>query len=103
MMTCTKATNDGLPADLIYTYAVGYDSNGEAIEFGGDYPLCTGDQAFEIEGNDDCESRGYITAGFERVETEGRSGWVQEFVLDMDDLDPADEDDDDPASGDGGR
>jgi uncharacterized membrane protein len=80
--TCTKALNDSLPAEQIYTYAVGYDPEGAPIEFGGDYPLCTGDQAFEIVGNGDCESRGYITVGFERVETEGRSGWVQEFVLD---------------------
>jgi uncharacterized membrane protein len=80
--TCTKAMNDSLPADQIYTYAVGYTSEGDPVEFGGDYPLCTGDQAFEIVGNGDCESRGYITVGFERVETEGRTGWVQEFVLD---------------------
>ena len=80
--TCTKAINDNLPSEQIYTYAVGYTNEGDSVEFGGDYPLCTGDQAFEIVGNADCESRGYVTVGFERVETEGRTGWVQEFVLD---------------------
>lgn len=80
--TCTKAINDSLPSAQIYTYAVGYTTAGDQVEFGGDYPLCAGDQAFEIVGNVDCESRGYVTVGFERVETEGRSGWVQEFVLD---------------------
>jgi len=80
--TCTKALNDSLPAEQIYTYAVGYNPQGDPVEFGGDYPLCTGDQAFQIVGNGDCESRGYVTVGFERVETEGRTGWVQEFVLD---------------------
>jgi len=79
--TCTKALNETLPAEQIYTYAVGYTTNGDQVEFGGDYPLCAGDQAFEIVGNVDCESRGYVTIGFERVETEGRSGWVQEFVV----------------------
>lgn len=80
--SCTKAINETLPADQIYTYAVGYTNEGDPVEFGGDYPLCTGDQAFEIVGNGDCESRGYVTVGFERVETDGRTGWVQEFVLD---------------------
>ena len=86
--TCTKALNDGLPAELIYTYAVGYAPNGDTVEWGGDYPLCAGDQAFEIVGNDDCESRGYITVGFQRIETEGRNGWSQSFVLDAADLLP---------------
>ena len=80
--TCTKAINDALPSEQIYTYAIGYQPNGDQIEFDGDYPLCVGDQAFEIVGNVDCESRGYVTMGFERVETEGNSGWVQEFRID---------------------
>jgi len=80
--TCAKTVNDDLPAELIYTYAVGYTENGETIEWGGDYPLCTGDQRFEIAGNDDCESRGYMTVGFQRIPTEGRNGWSQSFVMD---------------------
>lgn len=84
--TCTKTLKDGLPAEQIYTYAVGYDDNGEPLEWGGDYPLCAADRAFEIAGNDDCESRGYTTMGFQRINTEGRAGWRQDFIMDGDDL-----------------
>ncbi len=82
--TCAKTRNDDLPAELIYTYAVGYTEEGDTIEWGGDYPLCTGDQAFEISGNADCESRGYLTVGFQQIATEGRNGWRQSFVMGSD-------------------
>ncbi len=97
--TCSKAINDGLPAETIYTYAVGYTLNGDTVEWGGDYPLCTGDQAFEISGNDDCESRGYVTVGFQRIETEGRNGWVECFVIGTANLDAEDECDPEDLSG----
>ncbi len=79
--TCTKTLKDGLPAEQIYTYAVGYTQDGETLEWGGDYPLCAADRAFEIVGNDDCESRGYTTVGFQRIDTGGVDGWQQSFVL----------------------
>ncbi len=84
--TCTKTLKDGLPAEQIYTYAVGYTQDGDTLEWGGDYPLCAADRAFEIAGNDDCESRGYTTVGFQRINTEGRSGWSQSFVMDAEDV-----------------
>lgn len=79
--TCTKTLKDGLPAEQIYTYAVGYTPDGETLEFAGDYPLCAADQAFEITGTADCESRGYMTLGFERQETAGNDGFVHAFRL----------------------
>ena len=79
--SCAKTVNDDLPTEIIYSYAVGYTPEGTTMEWGGDYPLCTGDQAFEISGNDDCETRGYMTVGFDRIQTEGREGWTQTFTM----------------------
>ena len=54
--------------------------------------MCTSDVKFEIQGTEDCESRGFEQTGFQRVNTEGEPGWTQTFVYE----DPA------PASTDAG-
>lgn len=78
---CVKPVKDRLDTRFFYTYAEAERENGERIIWGGDHPLCTADVVFEIEGNEECASRGYEKTGFQRQDTQGRNGFRQDFVL----------------------
>ncbi len=77
--TCVKAIKDKLPNQFVYVYAAATTKVGEEILWSGEYPFCISDVKFEIEGTETCESRGYETAEFIRIDTGEKEGW--DFAL----------------------
>ena len=62
-----------LQAKFYYIYAIDGDRNGE---WGGRFPMCTQDKMFTIEGNDDCEKRGFHKSGFREIDTGELPTWM---------------------------
>lgn len=77
---CVKPVKDRLESRFFYVYAEAERENGERVVWGGEHPLCTADVMFEIDGNEDCEARGYDSTGFQRQDTGGRNGHRQDFT-----------------------
>lgn len=74
---CADAIKDPLAGKTYYSYAEADRPTGGPLVWGGDYTLCTMDNRFTIHGTKDCESRGYLSTGFQRVQTGGQAGYVQ--------------------------
>lgn len=81
---CSKVLKDTLTEETYYVYAVvdGEGNGDETVAASGDNLLCTAEVKFDIEGQEDCELRGFTLSGFMAVDTGGAPSWTQDFVLD---------------------
>lgn len=79
---CETLLKGRLNSRFYYVHAVDYDRGGE---WAGKSQMCTADQAFVIQGNKDCEARGYSEAGFLEVDTNDAKDWTIKLA------DPVDE------------
>lgn len=70
---CARAMTTTLAGDAIYLLAQ-YKSGGSVVA--GSQRFCTAATAFEIEGNQNCASRGFAEAGFAATATKGLSGYI---------------------------
>ena len=71
---CAKVIHHPLdPSKRVYIHAE--DALGQVM-VSGDKQLCTRAVKFDIEGGQDCWSRGLITAGFQRVDTGDAVNWT---------------------------
>lgn len=71
--SCATLLKGDLIARYYYIYAVDYDDAGS---WGGKSVLCTQDKLFVIQGNTNCEERGYKKTGFREVDTHEESDWT---------------------------
>jgi uncharacterized membrane protein len=71
--SCEELLKGQLVARYYYVHAVDYDRGGE---WAGNSMMCTGDKAFTIRGVEDCQSRGYKSAGFFEVDTNDNKDWT---------------------------
>lgn len=75
---CEKVVKDRLSQRFLFAHASN-DKGGADGAWSGRYPFCTRDAAFEMEGGDNCESRGGERTGFFAIDTQGRPGAVYNF------------------------
>jgi uncharacterized membrane protein len=75
---CEKVVKDQLTQRFLFAHASN-DKGGADGAWSGKYPFCTRDSAFEMEGGDNCESRGGERTGFFAIDTQGRPGAVYNF------------------------
>lgn len=61
---CVTVTEGDLQQRYYYYRAVA-----DAGAIGGEYSFCVAQEVFTIEGDSDCEARGYITADFAEIDT----------------------------------
>ena len=71
--SCATLLKGDLIARYYYIYAVDYDDAGS---WGGKSVLCTQDKLFVIQGNTNCEERGYKKTGFREVDTHEETDWT---------------------------
>lgn len=71
--TCEVLLKGTLVARFYYVHALDYDRGGE---WGGKSFMCTGDKAFTIRGEADCQQRGYKKSGFFEVDTNDEKDWT---------------------------
>jgi uncharacterized membrane protein len=71
--TCEVLLKGTLVARYYYVHALDYDRGGE---WGGSAFMCTGDKAFTIRGEKDCQKRGFKRSGFFEVDTNQEKDWV---------------------------
>ena len=76
---CAKVIKDALTEQNYYVHALVDRQDGEHILSGGQQELCTAEVKFDIKGREDCEVRGYTSAGFGKVETGKSKSWTQTF------------------------
>lgn len=62
---CATVYNSKLRERYYYYYAE--EVNGDGV-WGGEYPFCALDEAFTIEGDENCKSRGYDGYDFRQVD-----------------------------------
>lgn len=62
-----------LGGDLQNRYYYAYAESESGRTWGGEYNFCVQDAKFDIVGGDDCESRGYETAGFHEHDVGGNT------------------------------
>jgi uncharacterized membrane protein len=55
-----------------FIHAIDYDRGGE---WGGPEMMCVSETSFQIEGRNDCFARGFMRAGFRRIDTNGQKTW----------------------------
>jgi uncharacterized membrane protein len=75
---CEKVVKDRLTQRFLFAHASN-DKGGADGAWSGRYPFCTRDAAFEMEGGENCESRGGERTGFFAIDTQGRPGAVYNF------------------------
>ena len=61
---------------LQYRYYYAYASSASGRVWGGNYNFCIQDPKFDIVGGDNCESRGYQTAGFHEHDVGGNTEYT---------------------------
>jgi len=77
---CQPILEGKLESQYYYLHAIDYDLGGE---WSGDHQMCVTAESFTIRGNITCTKKGWETAGFLRIDTEGETNWV--IRLDSDD------------------
>jgi uncharacterized membrane protein len=67
---CARVYNEPLKERFYFDYAVGLTSapNRAPFTWSGKYPFCADTKAFRVEGDGDCEGRGYQTKGFQQID-----------------------------------
>lgn len=68
---CARVLNEPLKERFYFDYAVALNppSHGKApFTWAGKYQFCADNKAFRVEGDGDCESRGYQTKGFQQID-----------------------------------
>lgn len=75
---CEKVIKDRLSQRYLFAHASN-DKGGSEGAWAGRYPFCTKDAVFEMEGGENCESRGGERTGFFAIDTQGRPGAVYNF------------------------
>jgi uncharacterized membrane protein len=75
---CEKVIKERLAQRYLFAHASN-DRGGTDGIWGGAYPFCTKDAAFEMDSNSSCESRGGVRTGFFAIDTQGRAGAVYNF------------------------
>ncbi len=81
---CARVLKDSLAAQTYYVYAAYDTPEGEVVVSGGDEKFCTSDVKFSISGRDECETRGYISTGFLKVDVGKTTAWTQHFSQEAD-------------------
>lgn len=71
--SCETLLKGRLNSRFYYVHAIDYDRGGE---WAGKTQMCTADQSFVIQGNTDCEGRGYRSEGFLEVDTNDAKDWT---------------------------
>ena len=61
---------------LQYRYYYAYAESDSGRTWGGNYSFCIQDAKFDIVGGDNCESRGYETAGFHEHDVGGSTDYT---------------------------
>jgi len=77
---CEKVIKDRLTEDAVYAFASSDRTEGPPPTWGGTVQFCTRDSSFEIEDATDCPGRGFVTTGFQKIDTSGRPGVTYEFA-----------------------
>jgi uncharacterized membrane protein len=75
---CEKVIKDRLTKRYLFAHASN-DKGGSEGAWAGKYPFCTKDAVFEMEGGENCESRGGERTGFFAIDTQSRPGAVYNF------------------------
>jgi uncharacterized membrane protein len=75
--SCETLLKGNLIARYYYVHAVDYDRGGA---WRGEAELCTDDEAFTIEGVQNCAERGYESTGFFEVDTGEEENWTVRLV-----------------------
>jgi uncharacterized membrane protein len=68
---CARVYNEPLKERFYFDYAVALSSPGRnkaPYSWTGKYPFCADTKAFRVEGDGDCESRGYQTKSFQQID-----------------------------------
>lgn len=76
---CKTLLEGPLSAQTYFLHGVHYNVGGR---WEGAQEFCIGRGSFTIEGREQCETRGYDTAGFFEVDTKGKPDW-QHTLLDQ--------------------
>lgn len=83
---CARVYGKPLSQRFYFYYAQALslqDKNGKApLIWSGKYAFCTGSKAFRIQGDSDCERRGYQTKGFQEVDV---GQYQKDYTLTFDD------------------
>jgi uncharacterized membrane protein len=75
---CEKVIKDRLTQRYLFAHASN-DKGGADGAWAGKFPFCTKDSVFEMEGGENCDSRGGERTGFFAIDTQGRPGAVYNF------------------------
>lgn len=70
---CQPILAGELESQYYYLHAIDYDLGGE---WSGGHQMCVTAESFTIRGNITCTKQGWETAGFLRIDTEGKTNWV---------------------------
>lgn len=76
---CKTLVDGPLSAQTYFLHGVHYNVGGS---WHGAEEFCIGRGSFTIEGRQECETRGYDTAGFFKIDTQGKPDW-QHTLLDQ--------------------
>jgi uncharacterized membrane protein len=71
--TCAVVISGDLTKRYIYFHAKHEEIGGE---WSGDYYFCVSENSFTIEGDKNCESRGYTRVGFIEIDTGDERSWT---------------------------
>jgi uncharacterized membrane protein len=80
---CARVFNNQLNQRFYFYYAhelapIGKDGK-KPLAWGGKYAFCADSKAFKIEGDADCESRGYRIQGFQEVDVGSQRDYTLTF------------------------
>jgi len=82
---CSKVLGGNLTERFYYYNAISLfkpAKDKDAYAWTGKFQFCTQNQPFDIEGDGDCESKGFITRGFQEIEPGAN---VRDYTLDFKD------------------
>ena len=77
---CEKVIKDRLVDQYVYAFASADRAEGVSQSWGGTTQFCTRESSFEIEDAADCAGRGFSSAGFLKIDTQGKPGITFEFA-----------------------